>query len=47
MLYLLSHPDFCKELGENGRRKVIERFNWEKNIEIVEDVFKRARIEWR
>jgi glycogen synthase len=47
MLYLLSHPDLCKELGENGRRKVIERFNWEKNIEIVEDVFKRARIEWR
>lgn len=47
MLYLLNHPGLCKEMGENGRRKVIERFNWEKNIEIVEDVFKRAKIEWR
>jgi glycosyltransferase involved in cell wall biosynthesis len=45
IIYLLDHPDLCKEFGENGRRKVIERFNWEKNIEIVEDVFKRARIE--
>ena len=47
MLYLLNHPDLCKEMGENGRRKVIERFNWEKNIEIVENVFKKAKIEWR
>lgn len=47
MLYLLNHPDLCKEMGENGRRKVVERFNWEKNIEIVENVFERAKIEWR
>lgn len=47
MLYLLNHPDLCKEMGENGRRKVVERFNWEKNIEIVENVFKKAKIEWR
>jgi glycosyltransferase involved in cell wall biosynthesis len=45
MLYLLNHPDLCKEMGENGRRKVVERFNWEKNIEIVENVFERAKIE--
>jgi glycogen synthase len=47
MLYLLNHPDLCKEMGENGRRKVAERFNWEKNIEIVENVFKKVKIEWR
>jgi glycosyltransferase involved in cell wall biosynthesis len=47
MLYLLNHRDLCKEMGENGRRKVVERFNWEKNIEIVENVFERAKIKWR
>jgi len=47
MFYLLNHPDLCKEMGENGRRKVVERFTWEKNIEIVENVFKKAKIEWR
>lgn len=47
ILYLMNHPDLSKRMGENGRRKVVERFNWEKNIDLVEDVFKRAKIEWK
>lgn len=29
ILYLLSHPDEAKRLGENGRRSVETRYNWE------------------
>jgi len=47
MLHLLKNPDLCKEMGEKGRRKVMKRFNWEKNIGRIEDVFKEAKAEWR
>lgn len=26
--YLVSHPDEAREMGENGRRAVLERYNW-------------------
>jgi glycosyltransferase involved in cell wall biosynthesis len=39
---LLNQPDRCVEMGERGRRKVIERFNWDKNIETIERVFLEA-----
>lgn len=26
--YLLEHPDIAKEMGQNGRRAVLEEFNW-------------------
>ena len=47
MLYLLNHPDLCRKMGETGRNKVIERFNWQKNIGKIEEVFKGAKVEWR
>ncbi len=27
--YLLNNPDKAKEMGENGRRAVVEKYNWE------------------
>ena len=44
MLYLLNHPDLCKEMGERGRKKVVERFNWEKNLRVIEETFEEAKI---
>ena len=37
--YLIQNPDIRKEMGENGRKRVIERFNIEKNIKQVEEIF--------
>lgn len=29
IMYLIDNPDKAKEMGENGRRAVLEQFNWE------------------
>lgn len=29
ILYLLEHPDEAKKMGENGRKAVLEKYNWE------------------
>ncbi len=29
ILYLFEHPDQAREMGENGRRAVLEKYNWE------------------
>jgi len=47
IISLLSHPDLCQRMGEKGRRKVGERFNWQKNIGKIEDVFEGAKAEWK
>ena len=47
ILHLLKDSDLCKRMGEKGRRKVVERFNWQKNIGRIEGVFKEAKAEWR
>jgi len=47
IISLLKHPDFGKEMGETGRKKVMDRFNWQKNIGRIEDVFKEAKAKWR
>ena len=47
MLHLLKNSDLCKRMGEKGRRKVVERFNWQKNIGKIEDVFEGAKAEWK
>ena len=41
--YLLNHPDLCREMGETGRKKVIKKLNWEKNISLIEKVYDEAR----
>ena len=27
--YLIEHPDEAKQMGENGRKAVLEKYNWE------------------
>jgi glycosyltransferase involved in cell wall biosynthesis len=44
--HLLNHPDLCREMGEAGKKKVIERYDWKKNIAKMERVYQGARIEW-
>jgi glycosyltransferase involved in cell wall biosynthesis len=29
ILYLLEHPDKAKKMGENGRKAVLDKYNWE------------------
>lgn len=31
--YLLEHRELGREMGENSRRAVLERYNWEKESE--------------
>jgi glycosyltransferase involved in cell wall biosynthesis len=47
ILFLLDHPALSREMGLTGRRKVTERFQWQKNIEGLENAFQGARAEWR
>lgn len=46
-LYLLKNPDLCKRMGETGKRKVAEKYNWQKNIGKIEEVFEGVKTEWR
>ena len=27
--YLIEHPEEAKQMGENGRKAVLEKYNWE------------------
>jgi glycosyltransferase involved in cell wall biosynthesis len=47
IISLLNTPDLSKEMGETGRKKVIDRFNWQKNVGKIEDVFEGAKSEWK
>ncbi len=42
ILYLLDHPALCKEMGERGREKVIEKFNWQKIVAKIEKAYQEA-----
>ncbi|HBO45276.1 MAG TPA: glycosyl transferase [Planctomycetaceae bacterium] len=33
MAYLIEHPQEARQMGENGRRAVLEKYNWEKESE--------------
>jgi glycosyltransferase involved in cell wall biosynthesis len=37
--HLLRDADLRREMGEAGRKKVEEKFNWQKNIGRIEKVF--------
>ena len=43
--YLLEHPDLRRKMGENGRRAVEEKYNWEKEgrrlLKLYEELLKR------
>jgi len=38
--YLITHPDEAKKMGENGRKAVLEKYNWEKESEKLLNVYK-------
>jgi glycosyltransferase involved in cell wall biosynthesis len=42
--YLIDHPDEARAMGENGRRSVLEKYNWEKEseklIRLYEEILK-------
>jgi glycosyltransferase involved in cell wall biosynthesis len=39
--YLLEHPELRQEMGENGRRAVIEKYNWEQEAEKLLALYQR------
>jgi glycosyltransferase involved in cell wall biosynthesis len=45
--YLIEHPNEARKMGENGRKAVIKRYNWEKEsqklIGLYENLLKRSR----
>jgi glycosyltransferase involved in cell wall biosynthesis len=40
--YLITHPDEAREMGENGRKAVLEKYNWEKESEKLLEVYKKC-----
>lgn len=41
ILYLFEHPEEAREMGENGRRAVEEKYNWEKESRELLDVYSK------
>ena len=41
LLYLLNNENLRNEMGKAGRQKVIKFYDWEKNISIMEDLYKK------
>ena len=45
--YLLSHPEECKQMGENGRKYVLDKFAWnvivDKYTKYFQDVIDRRK----
>jgi len=41
ILYLLKHPEEAKRMGENGRKAIIEKYNWENESKKLLLVYKR------
>jgi glycosyltransferase involved in cell wall biosynthesis len=37
--YLVNHHDLRKEMGENGRKAVLEKFNWEKESKKLIEIY--------
>uniref|UniRef100_A0A7C3PSP8 Glycosyltransferase n=1 Tax=Dictyoglomus thermophilum TaxID=14 RepID=A0A7C3PSP8_DICTH len=38
--YIIEHPEEAKKMGENGRRVVLEKYNWEKESKKLLDLYK-------
>ncbi len=39
MEYLIEHPQEARRMGENGRRAVLERYNWEKESQKLLNIY--------
>ena len=45
-IHILSNPDLAKQMGENGKKMVAEKFNWHKMADILEEEYlKTFKIE--
>jgi len=42
MIELLDNPKLCEEMGNNGRRLVIERFTWDKIANQMIELYQRV-----
>jgi glycosyltransferase involved in cell wall biosynthesis len=40
--YLVAHPDEARQMGENGRRAVLERYNWSVEEAKLMDFYKKT-----
>lgn len=40
MLQLLLNKDLAKKLGENGRKRVLNLYDWNRNVETMEELYK-------
>jgi glycosyltransferase involved in cell wall biosynthesis len=40
--YIIDHPEEAKIMGNNGRRLVLEKFNWENEVKKLLDVYKEV-----
>ena len=40
ILYLLEHPDEAKKMGENGKKAVLEKYNWETESRKLLDIYR-------
>jgi glycosyltransferase involved in cell wall biosynthesis len=38
--YLITHPNGARKMGENGRKAVLEKYNWEKESEKLINIYK-------
>lgn len=47
MLYLLRHPDEAEAMGENGRRAIEERYNWEREAGTLTRMYAELESESR
>lgn len=43
--YLLSHPQEAEAMGQRGRQAVVERFNWDREAEVLVNFY--AHILWK
>jgi len=39
--YLLDHPDDARQMGENGRKSVLEKYNWEAESKKLLEIYER------
>jgi glycosyltransferase involved in cell wall biosynthesis len=40
LIELLNNPQLCDEMGENGRKLVLEKFTWDKIANKMMDLYK-------
>ncbi len=41
LIQLIQSPDLRAKMGENGRRRVLEHYDWEKNFGIIQEAYRQ------